>query len=703
MDPGSGLSRRGFLRASAAGAATVTLAACQAGGEAGGPPTRAAKRSNAKGSVTKPLPVPDRLHEAPALAARVKAGSLPPLGKRVPASPYVVPHRWQRPGKYGGTCYLTASTADDASIGQYMYGHSIVRWLNDGMDVGPGLAQSWEPNDDFTRWTFHFRKGLRWSDGAPFTTADIMYWWNDTVLNAEHPEVPPEEAVSGKGTVAKITAPDEFTLVLEFDSPAADTPDRLADTVNRSVGADWLLPHHYLRKFHPKYNPKITAKDWYVEHDNKANHLSNPDCPVTTGWHLTTYHEGRNAVWERNPYYWCVDQAGNQLPFIDRMVWTAVKDQEVMKLQYTQGKADFAEGQHTNIDLADVEGLKQAASRTGVQVWFWGSGSGSGSMFFFNYDYPDAAMRELIRKPEFRQALSHAYNRADVRKALYYNTGELTTGTLSPKAPEFQVNAESRKLYRSWRDSYVTYDPEKAKAILDRIGVVDKDGDGYREKPDGSKLVVRLDYPADTAKANIRKNDFLRKDWNAVGIRTEINPVAPTAWSDMWSRGELMSNTAWEIGGGGIMSWPSWVIPTIPDTWAPLHGQAYIMRSGDPAALRKERDVSPWKRHPPWVLPEKGGPVERLWNLYGQARLETDPLRRNRLLWDMARVHIKDGPFFLGVVADYPQVILVKKELQNVPRRENLFLGGQINTLDIPVPAIYEPEAWFWSDPDNHS
>ncbi|GAA2758816.1 ABC transporter substrate-binding protein [Actinopolymorpha rutila] len=703
MESSSGLSRRTLLGASAAAAATATLAACNADGEAGGAPTRAAKRSNAKGSFTKPLAVPDKLREAPTLAAKVKAGGLPPLSKRVPASPYVVPHRWQRQGEYGGTCYLTAATADDASIGQYMYGHSIVRWLNDGMDVGPGLAESWESNAEFTRWRFHFRKGLRWSDGAPFTTADVMYWWEDTVLNAEHPEVPPEEAVSGKGTVAKITAPDDHTLVLEFDSPAALTPDRLADTVNRSVGADWLLPRHYLRQFHPKYNPKVTAKDWYVEHDNKANHLSNPDCPVTTGWQLSTYHEGRNAVWERNPYYWCVDQAGNQLPFMDRMVWNAVKDEEVMKLQYTQGKADFAEGQHTHINLADVEGLKQSAARTGVQVWFWGSGSGSGSMFFFNYDYPDDAMRELIRKPEFRQALSHAYNRADLRKSLYYNTGELTTGTLSPKAPEFQVDAESKKLYRTWRDSYVAYDPDKAKAILDRIGVVDTDGDGYREKPDGSKLVVRLDYPADTARENIRKNDFLRQGWQSIGIRTEINPVPPTSWSDRWNRGELMSNTAWEIGGGGIMSWPSWVIPTIPDTWAPLHGQAYIMRSSDPAALRKESGVSPWKRRPPWVLPEKGGPIERLWNLYDRARLETDPLRRNRLLWDMCRVHIKDGPFFLGVVADYPQVILVHKELQNVPRRENLFLGGQINTWDIPVPAIYDPEAWFWSDPGKHS
>ncbi|MBE1603814.1 ABC transporter substrate-binding protein [Actinopolymorpha pittospori] len=647
--------------------------------------------------------MPASLHEAPMLARRVKAGDLPPLAKRLPDHRYVVPHRWQRGGRYGGVCRLVAGGTNDASIGQYMYGHSIVRWLNDGMHVGPGLAESWESNADLSEWTFHFRTSLRWSDGTPWSTADILYWWEDTVLDASHPEVPPDEAVSGKGGVARLSAPDAHTLVISFDAPTPLTPDRLADTVHRSVGADWMLPRHYLKQFHPKYNRAVTAKDWYATHDSKADFLVNPDCPVMTGWKLAIYKEGRNVVWERNPYYWCVDRAGNQLPLMDKMVWNAVTDEEVRKLQFTEGKVDFAEGQHSAIGLGDVQGLKEASSRTGLRVWFWGSGSGSGSLFFFNYDYPDAAMRELIRTPAFRQALSHAYNRKDVLKSLYFNSGELTTGTLSPKAPCLQAGRQGQEVYRTWRDSYLAYDPKKATSMLDDLGVVDADGDGFREKPDGSKLVVRLDYPADAVKEHVRKNEFLRRDWQAIGVRTEMNPVPPTAWSDMWSRGELMSNTAWEIGGGGIMSWPSWVIPTIPDTWAPLHGQGYIIRSGDPKKLVEERDLDPWKRHPPWVLPDEGSPIDRLWRLYGQARTETDPTKLNELLWQMCRIHIEEGPFFLGVVADYPQVILVHEDLQNVPQRSNLYLGGQINTWDIPVPAIYDPEAWFWSNPEEHS
>ena len=697
------LSRRTVLSSSAAAGVAVLLGACSSGGGNTGPKSATPKgKASGKGAPTKPLAVPAKLREAPDLAAQVAAGKLPKLADRLPRSPYVVPHNWQQAGKYGGTLRLTSGSTNDAAILQYMYGHSILRWLNDGMDVGPGLAESWESNAEATEWTFHFREGLKWSDGEPWTTADIMYWWDDMVLNTEHPEVPPDEATSGNGAVAKISAPDARTLVLTFAHPAPLTADRLADSVNRGNGATWMQPRHYLEQFHPKYNQKITAEDWYTAHDEKADFLVNPDSPVMTGWRLTTYTEGRTSVWKRNPYYYCVDKAGNQLPYLDSLVWKTVQDPEVMKLEFTEGKVDFVNGQHGGLNLGDVQGLKQVESRTNRRVRFWDSGSGSGAMVFFNYDYPDAPMRELIRNPKFRQALSHAYNRKEVQKSLYFNTGELTTGTLSPKAPDLQANAEGRELYASWRDAYVAYDPDKAGALLDEIGVVDVDGDGYRERPDGEKLTVRLDFPADASGPHLHKNEYIRKDWEAVGIRTKPNPVLPTAWGDTWTRGELMTHAAWEVGGGGIMSWPAWIIPVIPDTWAPLHGQAFILRTGDPKKLEAEKGLDPWKRHPPWALPEKDSPIARLWDLYEQARVETDGVKHLHLLWQMCRIHIEEGPFFIGVVANYPNVILVHNNLRNVPERENLFLGGQISTWDIPVPAIYDPELWHWTDPEEH-
>lgn len=444
----------------------------------------------------------------------------------------------------------------------------------------------------------------------------------------------------------------------------------------------------------------MTADDWYTKHDQMANYATNADCPTMTAWRMTKYKEGRSSFWERNPYYYAVDRAGNQLPYIDTMYWGMVKKEQVMKLQLRQGKVDFTEGRHSKVNLSDVEPL--TSSKAGQRVWYWDGGSGTGSIFFFNYDYPDEPMRKLIRNPKFRQALSHAYHREDVRKSVYYDTGDLTTGTLSPKGKSFHVNDNAQKIYEKWRDAYVAYDPKKAKKMLDEIGAVDSDGDGYREKPDGSKLLVRLDYPADTNDVHISKNNLLKRDWNAIGVKTEMNPVSPTTWGDKWAQGQLMSNSAWEVGDNQPLIYAGWVVPVQPGHWAPLHGQAYIMRWSDAEKFKSQKSEDPWHRQPPWLLPEDGEPIDKLWKLYDRARVEPDEMRRMKLLWDIFKIHITDGPFFMGVVANYPQVVTVKDGLRNVPKKENLYLGGWVNPGFLVTPGIYAPEAWFWDEPDKH-
>ncbi|MGW5360117.1 ABC transporter substrate-binding protein [Actinopolymorpha pittospori] len=649
--------------------------------------------------------MPSQLKQAPTLAKQVEAGTLPPVEERVPGRPYVVPHNWLQPGKYGGSLSILVPATNDSVVKQNMYGNSILRFLNDMQDVGPGLAESWETNDDATEWVFHFRKGLRWSDGQPWTTADILYWWEDLVLNDVHPAVVPPDMLSGN-TVARMSAPDDHTLTLTFDAPAPITAERLAARVkggNGDNGPIWISPKHYMQQFHPSYNKKIKPDgNWYDEHDNKLDFATNPDCPTMTGWRLQTLKEGSSSTWVRNPYYWCVDRSGQQLPYIDRLVFTAVQDKEAQKLYFTEGKVDFAVGGTVTaaLTLDMVASLKRSSS--GLQVWFWDSGSGTGSIFFFNHDYPEVEMRELIRNPTFRQALSHAFNREEARKSIYFNTGETTTGTLSPKGPTFQIDDQGRQLYRQWRDSYIAHDPSKAKAMLDEIGVVDKDGDGYRELPSGGKLVVRIDYPADASTEHVQKNDLLKRDWEAVGIKVQINPLPPATYPDQWGRGELMSQPAWEVGDNAPLIYPGWVIPVEPAHWAPLHGQAFMLRARDPEAMEKEKDVDPWKRQPPWLLPEKGDTIDRLWSLYGQAQVETDEMKRTKLFWDVFKVHIDEGPFLMGCVANYPTVVLGRNDLRNVPRRENLALGGWTNPWHHPTPAVYDPETFFWADPTQH-
>jgi peptide/nickel transport system substrate-binding protein len=218
--------------------------------------------------------------------------------------------------------------------------------------------------------------------------------------------------------------------------------------------------------------------------------------------------------------------------------------------------------------------------------------------------------------------------------------------------------------------------------------------------PDGSPLAVRLDFHADTSQDHIQKNNLLKKDWDAIGITTNLNPVPPGAWDDQWRSGQLMTRTDWEVGDNTPMVYPGWVVPVSPDHWAPLHAQWFLVR-GTPKE-KEELNVDPYKRHPPRVQPEPGGVVDRLWKLFDQARVEPDPLKRINLEWQIFQIHITDGPFLFGEVANYPQLVLVHKDMRNVPKREDLAQHGWVNTWIHPTPAVYDPEAYYWENPEAH-
>ena len=641
------------------------------------------------------------------LAELVKAGKLPSVDKRLPENPYVVPHKWLTPGKYGGTFQTSSAGSDDSSMGnliaESMYGHSPLRWLLDGQEIGPGLVESWESNADTSQWTFHFRKGLKWSDGQPWTVDDITFWWNDMVLNQEANEAPPDEGRSGKNTLMQMKKIDDNTLQFIYDAPAPLTADRLAMWVNGVIGPRWMVPKHYAQQFHPKYNPSAkgtNGKSWGETLKDKVDYTRNPDCPVMTGWKIQKYTQGQRGEWERNPYYWCVDKDGNQLPFMDRWVASHYQDAQVQKLGMLDGKVDFVNGEFASLALSDVAAFKQAQPKSKLEVRFWDDG-GIPLTFFFNYDYQDEKWRKLIRMPEFRKALSHAQNREDARKSIFYNQGELTTGTMSTKAIEYRINEQGKQVYAEWRDSAVKYDPELAKSLFDKIGV--KVGpNGMRTMPDGSPLSIRLDHHADASKDAIAHNQLLVRDWKAVGIDAKLNPVPPAGWDDQWRAGQLMSNTDWGVGDGpNHLVYPQWLVPLENSRWAPLEGQYYDVR-GTPKE-NTEQNVDPYKRKPPRMAPDPGGPVDRLWKLYDQSKVEPDFMKRTKLVWDMIKIHVTDGPFYQGTVANPPAIILVGQDLKNAPKREDLALGGFVGPWIHPTPAVYDPESWYFDNPDAHN
>jgi peptide/nickel transport system substrate-binding protein len=704
-DRGS-MSRRTFLYGSALVAGSAMLSACTSGTSNAGKDVG----STARGSARTPLTAPKSLRESPTLAGQVKAGTLPAVAKRLPGHPYVVPHHWVERGRYGGVLNMIAFSSEGAaatdSNREFYYGNSLLRWLNDGLDVGPGLVEKWSTNSDTSEWVLHLRAGVKWSDGHPFGTDDILFWWDDLVLPAHYAQVPPDECRSGKGTLVKITAVDDVTLKMTFDAPAPLTADRLAEWAKGAIGHNgpiWVIPKHYAKQFHPKYN-KSVPKNWDIVGglwEQKTDWMRNPACPTLIGYRCKSFNNNTGVVLERNPYYWAVTKEGDQLPYIDEVVIKTTQDAQVGQLQVRQGSVDFCHGPYNQIDLSDVSTLSQSTKKAGTRIVLWDSGSGTGSMFFLNYDYPDPKLRKLFREPKFRQAISHAFNRAEAQRALYFQTGELTTGTMSPKASEFR-GAKGQQIYARWRDSYKSHDPAKAKALLAELGLKDTDNDGYVELPDGSKLTIRIDYSADISPTEGAKDDQLVRDCKAIGLHMVRNPISPQTYGDLWAAGQLMVHTNWEVSNDpSCLIYPQWLVPIENARWAPLEGQLYALRGT--AAEHEQQNVDPWKRNPPRLEPEAGGPIAALWDLYDRSKVEPDEQKRTELVWEMIKIHIDQGPFFMGTVAGYPQVVVTKTDLKNVPGRENLAQGGFTNTWGLPTPAVYDPEVFYWQNPAEHT
>ncbi|NLK07687.1 MAG: ABC transporter substrate-binding protein [Firmicutes bacterium] len=570
-----------------------------------------------------------------------------------------------------------------------MYGHSPIRWIDDGLGIEPNWVESWESNADATVWTLNIRKGTRWSDGHLLTSEDFMFWWNDMVLNLEMSDPVPDMFIAG-GETASIEALDQYTLQVTYREPAPLLPERLAMWPNAGHGERLIVPSHYLKQFHPDYSD---SKDFEI-FEEKMEWWFNPDCPVLTEWMPVDHQPARKLVLERNPYYYGVDTEGNQLPYIDTIEVNYVEDMEVVKLKLLNGEADMQVRPY--VAMSDFAMLKKGEDAGGYNMYLWDSGSGTGPIFYPNWNHPDLEKRELYRSREFKAALSLALDRDRMQKMLFFNLGEKTTGTFSPKAIEFHRTEEGKELYAKWRDLYVEYEPERAETLLDSIGVVDQDGNGWRDLPSGAPLMVRIDFDATASKTDIQANEMAKADWEAVGIRTQLNPVDGAALSMMDKTASFDIRDSWELGDGpNHIVFPQWIVPIDLSRWAPLNGAWYSVQGTAKADMELDKD--PRDRTPPREAPEPGGPVDRLQKLYDIVKIERDAEKRDALVKKMVKIHIEEGPFFIGTIADYPRAVIVNKKLRNVPDGKDLALGGFVNPTIMVYPAITNP-AQYWFD-----
>ena len=437
---------------------------------------------------------------------------LPPVEERLPTEPLVVVP-YESIGNYGGVLDALSNATEAGTSDFLSVRHvNLVRFGDDYVTLEPNIAKGWEWNDDFSEVTFFLREGHKWSDGAPFTTADIEFWMNDLILNPEvYPETPGWASI-GDGTM-QVEVIDDTTIKFVLPVP---TPGILYFFATTYI-QPWQPKHFFDKKVDEGMTLPEVAELYYGNSDwtDTPSPLLGgqaDDVLPTLESHILVEEttEGRHLV--ANPYFFMVDTVGNQLPYINEQDELYIPDSEVRNLKIANGEVDY---KVQSIDIIDYPLYKENESQ-GNYTADLGFGVGETIFYGFNYTHPDEGLREIFNDLRFRQAMSLAINRDEVVELIYLGQAEPVQATpADPNTVEFVTDAH--------KTAFIEYDPGRANQLLDEMGLEDADGDGFRDRFDGSNLTLDLQFATQGGPA--ATHELIKDYWEAVGISTRIKEV----------------------------------------------------------------------------------------------------------------------------------------------------------------------------------
>jgi peptide/nickel transport system substrate-binding protein len=460
--------------------------------------------------------------ESPILNAQVQAGDLPPIQERLPDNPLVV-EPLEQVGTYGGTL-RRGSVSIIGYLTNNFTREPLTTWQMPLPSAGPpmaNIAESWEYNDEGTEVTVRLRAGMKWSDGEPFTTGDIDFFWNDIMLDDNVTEGFPG-ILRVNGEVPELEIIDDLTF--KFTFPA--TFYYFAEAHASIWQIAW--PKHYLSQYHPKYNDSASYDDINAQVD-----WQNGRGRVTLqAWMLDEYIPGEILKLKRNPYYWKVDTAGNQLPYFDYAEVRIVEDRQAVALGNITGDLDL---DAMWVGVQHLQLFTQAIQQgRDVRLGFADIPS---MVLRMNLDVADDAKREALRSTDFRRALSLAINRQEISDVLFSGLLEPAGSVFSPLTPYHREEDA-----RSWAE----YDPEAATQLLESAGFVDINGNGFRETPSGAALQLIIDVGQHDLYTPAV--EMITEYWEAIGVRAIMNVQDQSLVSGNYDQGNF-EISAWDFYG----------------------------------------------------------------------------------------------------------------------------------------------------------
>lgn len=581
--------------------------------------------------------------ETPELELAVTAGELPAVADRLPAEPLRVDlaAKGRELGVHGGVLRMFIGRAKDV---RYMaaWGYARLVGYNADYQIAPDILRAVDVEEG-RRFILHLRRGHRWSDGHPFTSEDFRYWWEDVANDTELSPagLPTELMVEGAGPI--VTFPDETTVIYEWTAPNP----RFLPVLAQARPLYIYSPAHYMRQFHARYaDPQdlarlvetAEARSWAQLH-NRMDALydfDNPDMPVLDPWVNTSPKNGRRFVLARNPYYHRVDTSGRQLPYIDT-VEMEIAAAGLIPAKATMGDAGL---QTRSLSFADAPVLRRSEQMGGYRTLLWRSGAANEIALYPNLCVDDPVWRALFQDVRFRRALSLGISRRAINNALFFGFAEPRAVAALEESPFFdEENAHA----------WARYDPDAANALLDEIGLMERDGAGTRLLSDGRPLEIVVE----TAGERTVEDDALqliRITWRELGIRLIVKPLDR----------ENLRNRAY-AGKSQMVVWFGWN-NGIPTPEAPPAELAPV----DQANFSWPRWGQYYQTHGAAGLPPDLPEAVMLLDLFEDWEHATDPAESARIWREMLDIHA-DQVFVIGTVSRAPMPVVADARLANVP------------------------------------
>ena len=499
--------------------------------------------------------VSESTREAPGLEALVASGDLPPLEERLPKKPYIQ-EVVEGIGKYGGTLRRVFTGPGDR-IGLGKVTHEFLIVLDDtATTVAPNVAESWEISPDFTTYTFKLREGMKWSNGAPFTVDDIIFYWDNVITDPnvmyDGGGVPAWWRSPVSDTPATVRKVDDVRFSMTFDEPYPTFLFNVA--ANRGL---LFAEIEWLKTILPKYIGEAAAQAmadkegfagisdmlvWKLKYPYMW-----PEIPTIRAWVAANSPREQRYVWIRNPYYWKVDPDGNQLPYINEVVHTFVQDAEVANLQALTGQVDF---QNRHMSAANLTTFLENQDRENYRVVLNAPTiPGDTTAITFNMTTPDEVLRSIFESRDFRIGVSYSMDRDQMIQILLNGMGEPLQSASTRSFPFHDPE---------WDTAYTEFSPELAAKHFRMAGLTWDANQKVWLRQDGAPLEVLFEVMDGSAPLA----ELVVANLNAVGIKAVARVLERSLHS------ERKNTNQFQMSAQG---WPGNPF-TAPYTVAPLDG-----------------------------------------------------------------------------------------------------------------------------------